>query len=299
MSRLPILPLLMLILITANLSAQKDSTLTVMTYNIWNGYDYGKDKERERQAITFIQSQNPDVVALQELVGFTAESLKEFARSYGHEYSVILKEKGYPVGLTSNKPIHLKTKMLAGLWHGMLHARTHNIDFLVVHLSPADVEFRQREARIITQYMKGALGDEENYIVLGDFNAHSPFDASLDEQRPELLKRKQASDSTNTKRQNLLDNHHDYSVMSQFMGYPLIDVSKRYVSDENRFSFPAPILVGIWREPGEIVPTRVRIDYIMTSRRLARHTTSARIINSGIVDKLSDHYPVVSEFAFE
>src|SRR5665811_1944138 len=87
----------------ANLYSQPISTLKIMSYNILDGYDHGKDSLRQDKAVDFIQSQKPDVVALQELVGFTPESLKEFARSYGHNYSVILKEKGYPVGLTSNQ----------------------------------------------------------------------------------------------------------------------------------------------------------------------------------------------------
>jgi exonuclease III len=65
---------------------------------------------------------------------------------------------------------------------------------------------------------------------------------------------------------------------------------------EDKFSFPTPILIGTWRKPGEIVPTRERIDYILSSRTLARYCTHATILNTGIVDKLSDHFPVMATF---
>lgn len=52
------------------------------------------------------------------------------AQRWGHGYSVLLKEEGYPVGLSSKTPIKVKTKMLGGLWHGMLHIETAAIDFL-------------------------------------------------------------------------------------------------------------------------------------------------------------------------
>lgn len=296
MFKLQIVLLFTVTLFCENLSAQPTSSFKVMTYNILDGYDHGKDKEREQKASDFIRSQSPDVVALQELVGFTEESLQKFAESYGHDYSVLLKENGYPVGLTSNHHIEAKTKMLDSLWHGMLHASTHGIDFFVVHLSPSDAEFRQREARLIMDYMKKHLASDAKYIVLGDFNAHSPFDAQMDDRRPQLLEKIRKSDAKKEKYGNLLDGHYDYSVISRFLGYPLIDVARRYVPQENRFTFPTPILIGTWLKPEEVISTRRRIDLILTSRNLAKKATASEIINHGVVDKLSDHFPVVAVF---
>lgn len=261
-----------------------------------DGYERGQDQERKIKTAEFIRTQKPDVVAFQELVGFTADSLADFAQSFGHSYSILLKENGYPVGITSTKPITLKAKMLGNLWHGMLHATTHGIDFFVVHLSPHDAEIRQREARTITQYMKDNLIDQPHYIVLGDFNSHSPFDAYIDQQHPLLLEHTRINDEKRGKHINLVDGQFDYSVMSRFLQLPLIDITQRYVKGEDRFSFPTPILAGNRLNADEIIPLRRRIDYIMVSRALARKTTSARVINQGIVDELSDHFPVVAEF---
>jgi exodeoxyribonuclease-3 len=53
------------------------SNLRIMTYNIWNGFDWGKDSIRKESTIEWIKSQKPDVLALQELCNYTEEKLKE------------------------------------------------------------------------------------------------------------------------------------------------------------------------------------------------------------------------------
>src|SRR5690554_2169199 len=172
----------------AQTTEQPVRQLKVMAYNIYNGFDYGKDTVREQAAADWIALEQPDVVALQELCGFTEEKLRKFAGKWGHDHVLLLKEDGFPVGLTSNKPITVKRKMIDGMWHGMLHVATHGIDFLNVHLCPSDYRTRWKEVDRITSYMKETLsGEEDKYIVLGDFNAHSPFDAFLDKQSPMLL----------------------------------------------------------------------------------------------------------------
>lgn len=266
-----------------------------MTYNILNGFDYGKDSIRENKMVDFIKSKKPDVVALQELCGFTEIKLKNLAQKWQHQYVAIVKEEGYPVGITSNKPIKLKNKQVENLWHGMLHVETHDIDFLVVHLSPSDLTFRIKEARWLTQYMQDKLKNQDAYIVLGDFNAHSPFDSELDKNKPMLLKSYRDKDRS-TSAKNLHYNELDYSVLSVFLSYQLVDICERLVSSTSRFSFPTPILIGTWRKAEEIIPTRKRIDYILASPKLAKSCIKAQIINSGVTELLSDHFPVIADF---
>ena len=77
-----------------------------------------------------------------ELVGFTEKNLGQLASEYGHKYYAIVKEEGYPVGITSNEPITVVKKQVEGFWHGMLHVKTHGLDIIVTHLSPHDWKFR-------------------------------------------------------------------------------------------------------------------------------------------------------------
>lgn len=269
-------------------------TLRVLSYNIWNGFDWGKDTLRHQQFISWATFQKPDVFALQELCGYTQEQLESDAKSWGHEYALILKEDGYPVGITSRWPIKLKGKHREGLWHGMLHVETGGIDFFVVHLSPADWQFRNREARMITQQLDAITNDQ--YLVLGDFNAHSPMDADLDRDRKSLLARRKLSDANSEKHQNLRHGYWDYTVLSLFLGQGLVDIAMPFTAPSERFSYPTPALTNIWQTASEIQRHQERIDFILASPTLAKQCVYSRVLNGPETAELSDHYPVVADF---
>jgi len=207
----------LLVLLFTPVMSQEDSELKVMTYNILTGFDWHQDSTRGTALIEWLNTHNPDVLALEEMNGFTAEKLEEFAKKWGHDYSVLLKNDGYPVALTSNQPIILKERLLDGMWHGMLHCETHGIDFFVVHLSPADWKFRKMEALIIGKRIGELAKESDKYIVLGDFNAHSPFDAVLNRKFPHQKARYLRGDNSGGKYQNLRDGEYDYSVLSVFL----------------------------------------------------------------------------------
>ena len=266
----------------------------VMSYNIWNGFDWGKDVDRQEKMISRIKSKNPDVIALQELCAYTEEKLSNDARQWGHNYSILLKTDGYSVGLTSSKPIKLIEKLREGLWHGMLHAETWGIDFFVVHLSPADRDFRYKETILISEKIKSIKN--ENYMVLGDFNAHSPYDGDQDRLDDSHLRRVRESDIKNEKHNNLMDVQFDYSVISYFLSLPLIDVTQRFVPAKERFSFPSAALIGTWQTKESVIENRGRIDYILVSRSMGMISTNASVFNGEDTSMLSDHFPVMAEF---
>ena len=55
----------------------EEGSLKVISYNIWNGFEWGKDSVRRLKLVEWIGSHGPDIVALQELCGFTNEKLSE------------------------------------------------------------------------------------------------------------------------------------------------------------------------------------------------------------------------------
>jgi len=292
-----LLPILLYVLGThPTVFSQEDTTsLTVIAYNIWNGFDWGKDTIRHQLFIDWVQQQEADVMALQELCGYTQEKLQTDAAQWGHPYALILKEDGYPVGITSRQPIELVEKVQDSLWHGMLHVRTYDTDFFVVHLSPADVSIRMCEAQIISEKVRNLSHDR--YILLGDFNAHSPMDADLNANRPELLGRMRDGDIHNEKYNNLRDGEYDYSVISTFLALPSIDVCHRLMSQEERYSFPSPVLVGqYYNSLATLASTHRRIDYILTSPKIALTCREATILHDTATRQLSDHYPVKATF---
>ena len=285
--------ILFLCFLSAGLHAQ-DKDLKVITYNIWNGFDFRKDIDRKNGVIDWLIDQKPDVLALQELCGYDQETLLEDAKEWGHNHAVILKDNCHSVGLTSVGPIVIKEKVLDGLWHGMLHCETFGVDFFVVHLSPKDRDFRVKESNIIIS--KIASIENKSFVVLGDFNSHSPFDGDIDMESPEFIERIRMSDSNNKANNNLLDSEFDYSVMSSFMSYPLIDVTQRFVSSQDRFTFPAEVLLKNYTSKESLEKNRRRIDFIMASRELAKNCVNSSVHNDKETGLLSDHYPVVAEF---
>ncbi|HSI76656.1 MAG TPA: endonuclease/exonuclease/phosphatase family protein, partial [Lunatimonas sp.] len=264
MKKLFIIAVLLLIF-CGHLPAQNQD-LKVITYNIWNGFDWGKDTEREKAMVDWLKGQDADVIGFQELNSFTPEKLAQLASQWGHPYSLLLKEEGYPIGITSKTPLELKSRMLGGFWHGMLHAKTRDIDFLVVHLSPHDWQFRRKEAEIISTYIENVLAanQQDRFMVLGDFNSHSPFDAVFDAKNPETLKQNQKADSLrfaekgSAAYQTLRDGAFDYSVMSRFLSLPLIDVVQLLAEDNKKKSFPTPLVTGNM-SPGQLEKYQQRI----------------------------------------
>lgn len=138
--------------ITSNGQPARKEKLRVISYNIWNGFEH--DASRRANFIDWIKGQQPDILAITELVGFTEKNLGQLASEYGHKYYAIVKEEGYPVGITSNKPITVVKKQVEDFWHGMLHVKTYGLDIIVTHLSPHDWKFRLKEAQMLTKYIQ-------------------------------------------------------------------------------------------------------------------------------------------------
>ena len=281
----------------SNLLAQENN-LKVLTYNIWNGYDWGKDEDRRSRVNTWIKEQNPSIVALQELCKYTSEKLQEDADTWGHKYSVLLKTTGYSVGLTSAHPIELKEKIMEGMHHGALHCKTNGIDVFVIHFSPSSYLKRREEAAIILEKLEAVKKQNDMYLVAGDFNAHSPMDADLYEPNGALITRLRASNADNPIKGNLADGNLDYAVISSLLAFPLIDVSQHYTKGMNeRGSFPGQILGPVNGETEqELIDRMQRIDFILVSPALGRNCISAKVHNQKDNHFLSDHYPVTAEF---
>ncbi len=281
------------------LAQEKNNQFKVITYNIWNGYDWGEDEVRRAEVGEWINKQEPSMVALQELCKYTAEKLEEDALSWGHSYSVLLKTTGYSVGLTSKYPIMVKEKILDGMHHGALHCIVKGIDVFVIHFHPGSISFRRDEVAIMLDKFASVREYNQHYMVLGDFNSHSPYDADLYDPEGLLLTRlNERQPDKGIEEGNLSYGDLDYSVMSALQAFPLIDVCRPYTHGiEERGSFPGRVLGPVNNESDENLVSRLeRIDYILASPDLSIKCTGARVFNGKENHYLSDHYPVMAEF---
>ena len=237
------------------------------------------------------------MVALQELCGFTKEKLSELAKAWGHPYAEILKTSGYPVGITSTKPINIKERILDNMHHGALHCQTGGIDFIVIHFSPFSYEKRHEEAGIILSKLSEIRTKQNRYFVLGDFNAVSPFDADYYKGNEVMLKSMRESEKQQDHIRNLSDGQLEYGVISRYLSFPLVDVIQRFsLGLEQRISCPTQVFE---KEEGEgRHPNSKRIDYILVSPFFAEACVNAVVSNGPETYYLSDHYPVVAGFEF-
>lgn len=240
--------------------------IKIISYNIMDGFSNGADKDRIARFTAWVKEQSPDVLALNELCGFTEAKLKELAAGYGHPYAAIVKENGYPVGLTSKTPIQVIDRKIDGYGHGLLHCKVLNMDFLVTHLNPSDRLKRKQEADNIVNYITdNRLTD---CLLMGDMNAHSPFDASWTDEHLE-----------------------NYAVISTFMAASLHDICYMFTADAQRYSYPTRILVSS-PKGGALRRQQERIDFIFVTDSLRPNCVDAEIYNGSDTDYLSDHYPV-------
>ncbi len=268
--------------------------LRVMSYNTW--YVFAKGQE-QKAGMKWVGSRTPDVVALQELTNIKPDKLQEFATAWGHDHSSLLKTSGFSVGLTSRWEIEVVEKGLKGMHHGFLHAKTNRIHYFLVHLSPFKWEVRQREADILMKWIQPLLEKGEKVMVLGDFNAVSPEDRKWLEakENARLLKSRMESDAKHGHVQNLKDGKFDYGVMESFFKGGLVDSGKGHLPEtfEARLSIPT----GIWTDKKSAVKMGERIDFILVSKDLHERVKACEVVTEGEVNRISDHYPVISDFA--
>jgi endonuclease/exonuclease/phosphatase family metal-dependent hydrolase len=262
--------------------------LRVLSYNVW--YGFTKVPERKAEYLEWMSEQRPDVVSLQELNGYTADKLKADAATWGHPHSAILKEDGFPTGITSRFPIEDLRRFRDGFHHGLLRARVRGIYFYVIHLHPSDWETRHRETDLILADIAG-LPDGAEVALVGDFNTFSATDSAFyahGELEPFFAAR-----DTRYKEKNLRRGELDFGVIAKFTAAGLVDLehSKRAEGYGFTGSFPTKI-----EKEGDHGSAR-RLDYVFATLPLAKRVTRAEIIADETTWKLSDHLPVIVDFA--
>jgi endonuclease/exonuclease/phosphatase family metal-dependent hydrolase len=259
----------------------------LVSYNVW--YGFTKVPERKSRWLAWMKERDPDVVSLQELSGYTADKLKVEALTWGHQYSVLLKEDGFPTGVTSRFPIEDIQRYREGFQHGLLRVRVNGIYLYVIHLHPSNWQVRIAETTRILDNIR-TLPENVPIILAGDFNTFSRYDT------PYYLHGRlepffQARD-IDFNEHNLNDGKLDYSVIEQFMQFRLIDLEHKMRDGDYRFtgSFPTRI-----KKPGDHGDLR-RLDYVFARTELAQHVVKAEIVADETAQVLSDHLPVIVDF---
>jgi endonuclease/exonuclease/phosphatase family metal-dependent hydrolase len=271
-------------------SAESGDAFKIISHNVWNGFAE-KPSPRRDQWRAWMSAQHPDVVALQELNGFTEEQLAREARAWGHSHVVLLKEDGFPTGLTSRTPITEVQRIRDGMHHGLLRGRIRGVHFYVIHFHPSHYGRRIEEARHLMADIATLPEPHPRIVLIGDFNGFSPADRFHYDRDPDLVPFFEMLDRQYPEARNLNAGKMDYGGIEQILENGFVDlvVQTRPSSAPFAGTFPTELR----RE--EDLGTDRRLDYIFASSNLARATKYATVVRDPTTALLSDHYPLVAE----
>ncbi len=265
--------------------------LRLVTYNVWNGFTERPEPRRE-EWLAWMANQRPDVVALEELNGYTPEKLAADASTWGHAYSVLLRTNGFPTGLTSRTPITEVQRILEGMHHGLMRGKVRGIYFFVIHFHPSRYDRRIEEARRLLEEIDRLSEPNPRIVMAGDFNGFSPADRAHYEADPALEPFFRKLDEQDPDSKNLNAGKLDYGGIAEILHAGYVDLEARFHPSTAPFSgsFPTEL------RRNEDLGTDRRIDYVFVSPNLVGIARSATIVRDRSTAKISDHYPLVVDF---
>ena len=271
------------------LVANERKSVRVLTYNAW--YGFTKKADRKPEWLRYVRSLQSDIVALQELNGYTEEKLAEDGKFWGHKFTALLKKDGFPTGITSRYPIENLSRVTEGYHHGMLSCKTGGIQVYVIHLHPGHWEIRHQEIDLLLKTLASHQLNEP-VLLIGDFNTFSARDQAHYQQSPDMIPFFRRLDIRWKSNRNLRNDRLDYSHLQKIerAGYQDVIAERR-----ERFLGTFPTKLRLDEDNG---PSR-RLDYIFANKVLAEKCIKAQYLINSKTDLLSDHYPAIAEFEIE
>lgn len=292
MAKRTYLVIVFLVSFSAIYAQRTNQPMKFISYNVLHGFN--NDSALEKRYVDWIAKENPDVIAYQELNGFSQDSLEKLAKRYGHQYAILNTGVTHPIGITSRYPIVMVQQVTNNMWHSYLYGNINGIHFFVTHLSPFEVDSRRADIDRILAHAK-LIPAKEKIVIAGDFNALAVID-SVNYGQPlltNLLKtdgKLQPKSGTaivkfKTIYYNNLDNGKlDFTVTNRMLQAGFKDA---YYLTNMEYKHSAPTK-GYAAEHGR----QIRIDYIWVNKAMAAQINSADIIQNEQTHQLSDHYPI-------
>ena len=271
------------------LVANDGKSLRILTYNVW--YGFTKKADRKSDWLRYVHSLQSDIVALQELNGYTEKKLAADGKFWGHKHSALLKRDGFPTGITSRYPIENIRRVTEGYHHGMLSCKTGGIQVYVIHLHPGHWEIRHQEIDLLLKTVVSHQANEP-VLLIGDFNTFSEMDQAQYQQTPDMIPFFRRLDIRWKSNRNLRNDRLDYSHLQKIKraGYRDLIAERR-----TKFHGTFPTKLRLGEDNG---PPR-RLDYIFANKYLEGKCIKARYLINSKTDILSDHYPGIAEFEIE
>jgi len=255
-------------------------SLKIISYNIFDSFR--GDTLVKNLFAEVITKEQPDIIALQEVKGYSEKSLNDFAKSLGMQYSALQRGKGHSVALISKYPISNVKKITKNMFHGYMYANILGYHIVVAHLAPFTYMERNKEMDALIAFLN-TLQKEDKVLVMGDLNAMSPADKK--DYGTEKIALMKASEARNAHIRNLNNGEIDYSAMQKIIDAGYFDTWRRF---NKKFEKSAPTSIKKHNN-------YTRIDYILANKTLKKVCLKAYMIKNELTEKISDHYPQVLE----
>ncbi len=261
---------------------QKSGTFRLLSCNILEGF--GGSDSLQHKFSTWVKVINPDVIALQEMNGFTPHKLRKLADGMGYPYAVLQKTEGYPLAFISKHPIENVKIVTEGMWHGLLYAKIKGYHLFNTHLDPKTYHTRLEEVDVLLKHVN-QISKKEKVAIMGDFNNMSPQDSLAYKQKSKmnLLLR---SESNRPEIKILKDGDIEFSAIQSILSNGFSD---SFLKFNEVYDKTAPTKVKKHNN-------YTRIDFVFLNKVLSRKAVNALIVKDDFTDYLSDHYPVFVEF---
>jgi len=272
---------------------KSNKTLKLISYNVYWGMKQDST-EGKSKFVEWIKSQNPDILALQEMNGFTQKALEKLAESYGHSYSYIVREPfddgsiSFPVAITSKYPIVNVRKVVENNIHGFIEAEIEGLHFIITHFHPFSAEKRVSEVGQILATVKSKDPKlKKKWFFMGDLNSVSPLD-KIEYNNNKLRDFIREDRKKRPHNENLKNDELDYSIQESILNFGFVDAFKvrnpQFVA-----SAPTKMFYDQSKFP-------LRYDYLYVSPNMKKDIVECDIIKDDFTDIYSDHYPVILVF---
>jgi exodeoxyribonuclease III len=256
--------------------------LRAVTYNIKLGGSGG----RLPAILDVVRSLDPDVLALQELRGFDKSTLDSMAASLGMRGFLARSWLGQPVAVLVRKdfPVHRTAALRIPFHHAamVVTMSTHAGPLTVVstHLCPYSGRRRLWEARRLRRFGVGRGSVSKGMaLLMGDLNTLEPdVDHSVRlAELPSVYRRR------HLRRNGAVDSR----AVSTLLSAGFVDLARTTGQVERT----APTEHGGGPEFRDM-----RLDYVLATRSLAERAADVSVMDGGLAEHASDHYPVMAIF---
>lgn len=283
--------LIAFLLMLSPFSSSAQEKVKILSYNVLYGLQ--KDSANVDRYRELIAKLDPDIVATQEMNGFTQKSLEQLSNSYGHPYALQSKEEGFPVALSSKVPMVNFKKVTENMWHSSIYAKVQGIHIFVIHFSPFNYKKRLQEVTNIIAQAK-EIPANEPIVIMGDFNSLSGTDDKHYDQQ--MVEGMRAQEKKHDHIRNLNSGMPDYSVLNKLEEAGFIDT---YWLTNKNFTGTVPTFKdGNGKIKNSNTGQQKRIDYIWCNETASKYITKSVVIKDELTHYISDHYPMYLELEF-